>query len=305
MRRARVKFKGSYHHVMNRGLEGKSIFVGDKAKYDFLYLLNEKSKKMKIRMLAYCLMDNHYHLILQNSSGKLSEFMKQLNGHYGIIYRKREGEKGYVFQGRYKSTLIQEGPYLRMSIIYVLLNPVRAGIAADPYEYKWSSIGEYFTSKKKNKYIVDKEFIEEIFQSKHVFNELFEEWAGIDMPIEKTRFGRIIGGKDFKEKALKKYDRRTKEGNSKRMRKEDYIFESAETIIEKFEKDKKLKIGNINTNTLEGKKLRAELLILLKDKAGLTYKEIIEYPVFKPLKYLSLGQLYKRASKNLNSGRKT
>ncbi len=53
-------------------IEGKNIFSGDKAKYDFLYLLDEKSKKMKIRMLAYCLMDNHYHLILQNSSGKLS-----------------------------------------------------------------------------------------------------------------------------------------------------------------------------------------------------------------------------------------
>ena len=96
MRRARVKFSGSYHHVMNRGLEGRRIFSGDKAKYDFLYLLNEKSKKTKIRLLAYCLMDNHYHLIVQNDSGKLSEFMKQLNGHYGIIYRKREGEKGYL-----------------------------------------------------------------------------------------------------------------------------------------------------------------------------------------------------------------
>ena len=305
MRRARVKFNGSYHHVMNRGLEGKRIFSGDKAKYDFLYLLNEKSKKMKIRLLAYCLMDNHYHLIVQNNSGKLSEFMKQLNGHYGIIYRKREVESGYVFQGRYKSTLIQEGPYLRMAIIYILLNPVRAGIVESPYEYKWSSISEYFTNKKENKNMVDKSFVEEIFQSKHIFNELFEEWADIDIPVKKTRFGSIIGGEDFKEEAIKKYDRRTKEGDSKRMREKDYIFESAERIIEKFEKERKINIRNINPNTIEGKKLRAELLVSLKDKAGLTYKEIIEYPLFRPLKYSSLGQLYKRASQYLNKRRAT
>ena len=98
MRRARVVYDGSYHHVMNRGLEGRSIFLGDKSKSFFLNLLKEKSKKLKIRLLGYCVMDNHYHLILQNSSAKLSEFMKQLNGHYGMIYRKKEGEKGYVFQ---------------------------------------------------------------------------------------------------------------------------------------------------------------------------------------------------------------
>jgi putative transposase len=293
MRRARVVYDGSCHHVMNRGLEGKNIFSDDKSKSFFLNLLKEKSKKLKIRLLGYCVMDNHYHLILQNSSAKLSEFMKQLNGHYGMIYRKKEGEKGYVFQGRYKSTLIQEGPYLRMSIIYVLLNPVKAGLVENPYDYRWSSIGEYFVNSKKS--IVDKMFVEDIFQSRSVFDELLVEWSGKDLPVKRTRFGPIIGGEDFKEEAIKKYDRRKSNNESKRMRKQDYVFNPADVVIEEFEKNKGLKLKEINVNTLKGKRLRSELLVLLKDKTGLTYKEIIGYPIFRSLKHSSLGHLYQRA----------
>jgi REP element-mobilizing transposase RayT len=297
MRRARLLYSGSYHHVMNRGLVGSNIFQGDKLKSYFLNFLSKKSKKLKIRLLAYCIMDNHYHLILQNSSGKLSGFMKQLNGHYGIIYRKNKGERGYVFQGRYKSTLIQEGPYLRMSIVYVLLNPVRAGLVENPYDYKWSSIEEYFIDNKKS--IVDKVFIEDIFQSKTTFDELLGEWSGNDLPVKRTRFGPIIGGEDFKEEAIKRYDRRKSRGASKRTRKEDYILSPADAVIREFENNKGLKLKGIDVNTLKGKRLRSELLVLLKDKTGLTYKEIIEYPIFHSLKYSSLGHLYQRAKSRI------
>jgi len=97
MRRARVTYLGAYHHIMNRGIRGIDIFSDMKLRDDFIKLLGGK---LKIKLLAYCLMNNHYHLILQNSSDKLSEFMKELNGHYGIIYSKKVGNKGYVFQGR-------------------------------------------------------------------------------------------------------------------------------------------------------------------------------------------------------------
>jgi REP element-mobilizing transposase RayT len=144
MRRARITYPGAFHHVMNRGIEGKDIFSDDTDKDIFLRILKEKSKKLRIRLLVYCIMNNHYHLVLQNSSGMLSDFMRELNGEYGMVYRKRKGGRGYVFQSRYKSTIIQEGAYLKMVIIYVSLNPVRAGKVLNPYEYEWSSIREYF-----------------------------------------------------------------------------------------------------------------------------------------------------------------
>ncbi len=78
MRIARVTYKGAYHHVMNRGIEGKNIFPDDKAKQYFLNILCDKSRNLKIRLLARCVMDSHYHLTLQNSSGRLSDFMEDV-----------------------------------------------------------------------------------------------------------------------------------------------------------------------------------------------------------------------------------
>jgi REP element-mobilizing transposase RayT len=82
MRRARITYKGAYHHAMNRGHEGKCIFSKDREKEFFLKLLVETSKILKVRILAFCLMDNHYHLVLENSSARRSDFFKQLNGQY-------------------------------------------------------------------------------------------------------------------------------------------------------------------------------------------------------------------------------
>ena len=301
MRTTRVTYRGAYHHIMNRGIEGKDIFPDSKSKEYFLRLLKDKSKKSRMRLFAYCVMDNHYHLILQNSSDRLADFMRQLNGEYGINYRKKVGGRGHVFQDRYKSTLIQEDPYLPMSIVYVLLNPVRARIADNPYDYRWSSLGEYFSGNKDN--IVDANYVEDILQSKELLDDLLREWAGKELPIKKTRYGSIIGSEEFGESSLEKFNRRKKEGSVRRMRKDDYTFKSPEEVINDFEQGKGIKISNIRLDTLKGKQLRSELLVLLKDSSGLKYKEIMDYPLFKLLKYSSLGKLYRRAKETLEGNR--
>jgi putative transposase len=300
MRRARVTYQNAYHYIRNDGIEDLGIFLDDSSKAYFLKLLKEKIKKLKIRLLSYHIMDNHYCLVLQNCSGRLSDFMRELNSQYAINYRKKNSNKGYVFQGRYKSVLIEEGVYLQKTIIYTLLSPVRDKLVRNPYNYKWSSIKEYFNDKKDG--LVDKEYAKKEFKSKTAFDALLEEWKTIDLPIKRTRFGALIGDENFQEKAIKKYDRRkNKRGESKRMRKGDYIFDTADNIIEDFEKKKGVKVKQIKINTKRGKELRAELLVMLKDKAGLRYKEIIDIPIFRPLKYSSLGQLYKRAKEKFSS----
>ena len=78
---------------MNRGYDGNDIFVGNKNKSQFIDYLEGSSNQMKIRLFAYCVMDNHYHLVLENSSGMMSDFLKLLNGQYGMYYRKMNGGK--------------------------------------------------------------------------------------------------------------------------------------------------------------------------------------------------------------------
>jgi putative transposase len=83
---------------MNRGHGGEKIFSIPDLKKAFIEILAETSRKLKIRIIAYCLLDNHYHLVVENSSGRFSEFFKHLNGRYGIYYRKKPEAKGMFFR---------------------------------------------------------------------------------------------------------------------------------------------------------------------------------------------------------------
>jgi REP element-mobilizing transposase RayT len=184
MRRVRITYPGAYHHVMNRGYDGNDIFKDSISKDHFLNYLESASKKLKIRLFAYCIMRNHYHLVLENTTGKLSEFSKLLNGNYGMYYRKRYGGKGYVFQGRFKSTIIENDAYLIQSIAYLLENPVRAGIVSNAEDYTWSSAACYFTKKKPA--IVDAEFVNELFGTKEVLFNSVDSMGKKELSIQTT-----------------------------------------------------------------------------------------------------------------------
>jgi len=179
MRRARITFEGAYHHVMNRGVKKEPIFYDNKAKAKFVSELRSSADKFGITIYVYCILDNHYHIVLKNTKNNLSGFMKELNGNYGIYYRKRNGGLGYVFQSRFKSTLIEDDTYLLVSMIYTLLNSVRAGKTFDPFQYKWSSIGEYYSSEENT--ITDKDFVEKIFSTKENMKRMLLEWLNRDI----------------------------------------------------------------------------------------------------------------------------
>jgi len=294
MRSSRVTYEGAYHHVMSRGLRGEFIFFGKKTKEYFLNLLRESVKKYRIRLLAYTILDNHYHLILQNSSGRLSDFMRYLNGTYAIYYRKQHGGIGYVFQNRFLSTLIQKENYLTTAIIYVLLNPVRAGIVDNPYNYPWTSLGIYFRNE--NSDFVDNEFVESIYGSETQFQTMLKEWLLTDKKLKpvKTRFGFILGNSGFETEIENNFNRRKQVETSMRKRRRDFIMKPVEDVINDFEKQYGIKIEQINPNTMKGKELRNKLLVLLKDEAGMKYSEIIKLAPYRTLKYSSLAKIYIR-----------
>ncbi len=299
MRRVRLKYDGSYHHVMNRGIQGEKIFFDNRAHRYFLEIMVNTAVDLKIKLLGFCLMENHYHLVLQNISGRLSEYMKQLNGQYGMYYRKRKGGKGYVFQSRFKSILIQNDRYLRMVLLYVLLNPVRAGKVDSPYEYPWSSIHEYFAPGSSP--FVANIFVEEIFETEGVLRQELRTWSAKELPIAKTRFGDILGDHDYIKTAIKIFDRRKQSGDlSLRMRCDETSFKSCEQVVHAFELKHGIAINELDYTNRTGKILRAELLVSLKDEAGMTYAQIVCLPVFQTLKYSSLAQIYKRAKSRMN-----
>jgi REP element-mobilizing transposase RayT len=295
MRFPRLSYPGAFHHATNRGINGENILASDGDKRFFLELLARKSKTSGIRVFAYCLMDNHYHLVVENSSGRLSQFFKQLNGHYGLYYRQKTGSQGYVFQGRYFSSLIQDDSYLTLVIKYVLLNPVKAGSTPSALAYPWSSAGSYFSKKECDWLATD--FVEGLFGSRLGLDNALSGSSADPLPVIKTRFGPVVGSEDFPEKAAAKFERRRTQTDEKRKRSDEKYFEPAEKVIQEFEKKHKLRIDKIDHSMHSGKRLRGELLVWLHDLAGLKYSEIIELPFFFDLKFHSLGHIYKNAKR--------
>jgi putative transposase len=294
VRRARITYQGAYHHAMNRGYEGRSLFQDDPDCEFFLDLVKIQSKNLKIRVFAYCLISNHFHLVVENTSGKLSDFFKQLNGQYASHFRQKYGGRGYVYQDRFKSLLIQDESYLITVIGYILNNPVLSKVVNHFLDYPWSSANLYF--KKGPSEIVDNEFVECLFKSEHNLKSFVENLSIGTLPTVQTRMGKIVGEKSFIEKAIEKFNRRkTSEYTLESKRINDLHFISVQQVYQEFYRIHGKKANEMDTKSIKGKRLRAELLVHLKDRAGLTYSEIVKLPEFSDVKFFSLGAIYRNA----------
>lgn len=135
----RLEFPGALYHVTARGDRRTSIYFDDNDRRRWLDILGLVCDRYNYVVHAYCQMGNHYHLVLETVEGNLSQGMRHLNGFYSQEFNKQHRLVGHVFQGRYRAILAQKESYLLELARYVVLNPVRAGIVADPKDWKWSS----------------------------------------------------------------------------------------------------------------------------------------------------------------------
>jgi REP-associated tyrosine transposase len=137
----RIEYPGALYHITTRGNARRSIFKDDRDRLLFLDTLHRVVDRYHWLCHAYCLMDNHYHLVVETPDGNLSVGMRQLNGIYTQAYNRRHRRVGHVFQGRYKAILVDKESYLLEVCRYVVLNPVRARAVEHPSRWKWSSYG--------------------------------------------------------------------------------------------------------------------------------------------------------------------
>jgi REP element-mobilizing transposase RayT len=135
----RIEYPGAIYHITSRGNEKRPVFKGDHDRANFLNTLRHVNKRYNWICHAYCLMTNHYHLLIETPDGNLSIGMRQLNGVYTQLFNKWHGRTGHLFQGRYKAILIQKDSHLLEVCRYVVLNPIRAKMVEKPEDYPWSS----------------------------------------------------------------------------------------------------------------------------------------------------------------------
>ena len=223
-RQPRVEYAGALYHVMSRGDRGAAISRDDADREMFLKTLGEACARSGWRVHAYVLMSNHYHLLLETPEANLVTGMKWFLSTYTLRYNARHRQRGHVFQGRYKTVMIEpdERGFTERVSTYIHLNPQRAGLVRWPEErlnvYRWSSCPVYMGQAKKPDWLevrrvldcvgVDKlrrrwgrayaEYIEkccEAWATERGRKELTGEWKAI-------RRGWYLGGDAFREKLL-------------------------------------------------------------------------------------------------------
>ena len=142
----RIEYPGAFYHVINRGQRQEAIFDDDRDRQQFLDRLGRMANLFGVTVHGYCLMTNHYHLILETSEANLSRAVQWLNVSYAVFYNRRHQVAGHLFQGRFKAILVEANTYLEALSRYIHLNPVRVGRVRLPWRYAWSSCRYFVTT---------------------------------------------------------------------------------------------------------------------------------------------------------------
>lgn len=135
----RIEYAGALYHVTSRGDGQEDIYLDDKDRMQFYSVLAEACDRFNWVIHAYCLMDNHYHLLVETPDSNLSKGMRHLNGVVTQRFNQHHKRVGHVFQGRYKAILVQKESYLLELARYIVLNPVRAKMVRAAKDWPWSS----------------------------------------------------------------------------------------------------------------------------------------------------------------------
>ena len=145
----RIEFPGAVYHVTSRGNAKQAIFIDDEDRHGFSGALSIVVERFNWLCHAYCLMGNHYHLLIETPNGNLSKGMRELNGVYTQGFNQRHRQVGHLFQGRYKAIIVEKDNHLLSLCRYVVLNPVRVGLIKKPEQWRWSSYGATIGAAKK------------------------------------------------------------------------------------------------------------------------------------------------------------
>jgi REP element-mobilizing transposase RayT len=217
----RIEYRGALYHVTSRGDRQETIFDDDQDRRAFLNILGEVILRYRWRCHAYCLMGNHYHLMIETPEANLTKGMRQLNGVFTQWSNRRHNRSGHLFQGRYKAILVDREPYFLELARYIVLNPVRAGMVKHPRQWAWSSYGAMIGKFAPPAWLTLDDLLAEFgnrrAQARRKYEEFVLEGTGAET-IWKDLKGQIyLGDDDFVEQMQKKVGKRAPDVNIPRV----------------------------------------------------------------------------------------
>jgi len=185
-RNQRVLSKNGTYHVMMRGNERKNLFHDQEDKLRFIETLFAKKEETGFLVYAYCLMDNHVHLLVTEGPEGLATMMKRINASYAYYFNQKNHRVGHLFQDRFKSEPIEDDRYLLTVIRYIHNNPVKAGLVEKPEQYRWSSYASYLFPHKPEANKLETEFILSIMANDQ--KKAIQEFKRFSMENDESEF---------------------------------------------------------------------------------------------------------------------
>lgn len=252
-RHARILSKTGIYHVMVRGNEKKNIFFDDADREKFLDILYENKKEGEYQLFAYCLMPNHFHLLIKEEKDPLARTMKRINTKYAYYFNQKYQRVGHVFQDRYRSEEIENESYLLEAARYIHNNPVKANMVDDPSHFRWSSFLCFIDSNNGSPGLVDTKSILDLFS--------LDAGRAVPLLLEYTN-------RDSKKTFTDIEPEHNQENREK-------TKEKARLFVLNFLHEKKNK-GKTSRELFKDKEIRSELIGKLKEDYGLSIRQISE-----------------------------
>jgi len=214
-RQWRIQYPSAIYHVMSRGNGGQATFLSDQDRFIFLSLLESMVERFNIEIHAFVLMNNHYHLLIKTIDANLSKAMQWLGTTYTRRFNMVNHHNGHLFQGRFKSIIVQNDAYLMQLSCYIHRNPLRAGIVERLADYRWSSYLYYAYKKKPPSWLYTKSIFSQLTgNDRHrAYRTKTQNYADEDYSIwENVKHGLIYGSQDFVTKIKDRYLSDNKKG---------------------------------------------------------------------------------------------
>jgi REP element-mobilizing transposase RayT len=291
VRPLRLSFENTFYHITARGNQREKIFYSDQDKEVFLKRLKEMLIKYAMTCHAYCLMDHHYHLFIKTKKPNLSQGIHYLNSAYTNWFRNKHQIIGPLFQGRFKSILVDADNYALVLSAYIHLNPLRAGIVKQLEDYPWSSYLDYLNLRKSN--ISDPSFVLNLIDSNTLkaikkYRNYLTENQDMENPLKKSYHHIALGNETFIERVKEKIDQ---EGQRREIPSTRYLSKyDVNTIILKITQVLHIK-KNIIFDKKRGNLNRSLALYLIKRFTPLSLYEIGK--IFQ-MDYSAVSQAAKR-----------
>ena len=207
----RIIYPGAFYHITSRGNEKKQIFKSLADREKFLFYLESATRRYDAIIHVYCLMDNHYHLLLETPSGNLSQIMRHINGAYTTYFNNKRQRAGHLLQGRFKAILVDMDEYSKELSRYIHLNPIRAKIVDKLQDYRWSSYLDYIGDRNPPAWL-QRDFILGYFGNRpRIAQKNYREFINARLgkkyksPLNEVIGSTVLGSADFVKEIKKRF----------------------------------------------------------------------------------------------------